>query len=423
MKKVLVWILLVGILLCSTQLCIADEKRVVTMMFGTATTTMGLDAVSEWIEQTYGIALEVELIPSGTEGANLVKTRIAAGELSDILHYNSGAMFNAIDPVENFIDLTQYEFYDAVSEDFKKAVTVGDGAYGVPVGTATGGGWLYNKSIYTQLGLSVPHTWSELMSNCEVIKQAGYTPVIGSFGNSWTAQYILLEDYYNIQSVVPDFAERFSSHEATFTNTPVALASFEKLGSFAANDYLNADADSNTYEYAMTMLANGDGVHYPNSTAALTTIAKNYPDKVDNIGYFGQPGDDAQNHGTAMWLPYCFAVNKDGEKSADALEWIEHFCSVTGQTIYNQAITPEGPVLYKGVEMPDTVQKGVLDMMEYYNSGKYCLAMEFITPVKAANSSYICVECMSGITNAQEAAIEYDKDIEKQAKQLGLAGW
>jgi len=63
-------------------------------------------------------------------------------------------------------------------------------------------------------------------------------------------------------------------------------------------------------------------------------------------------------------------------------------------------------------------------MLKYLNTdGKSGPALEFVSPVKGPNLEKITVEVGSGIKTAKQGAAAYDKDVEKQAKQLGLAGW
>ena len=75
-----------------------------------------------------------------------------------------------------------------------------------------GGGILYNKKIYADLGLSVPTTWAEFAANNEAIKAAGIAPVGATFGadSTWTSQLFVLADYYNVQAAIPDFAEQYT---------------------------------------------------------------------------------------------------------------------------------------------------------------------------------------------------------------------
>ena len=63
------------------------------------------------------------------------------------------------------------------SNSFLPTVSQNGQIFGVPSGTAMGGGILYNKKVYADLGLSVPKTWAEFEANNEKIKAAGIAPV------------------------------------------------------------------------------------------------------------------------------------------------------------------------------------------------------------------------------------------------------
>jgi raffinose/stachyose/melibiose transport system substrate-binding protein len=44
------------------------------------------------------VTFEMENRPGGSEGDNMVKTRLATGEAGDIIQYNSGSLFQALKP-------------------------------------------------------------------------------------------------------------------------------------------------------------------------------------------------------------------------------------------------------------------------------------------------------------------------------------
>ena len=67
----------------------------------------------------------------------------------------------------------------------------------------------YNKDLYEQYDLEVPDTWEDFLKNCDTLKEAGETAVIGSLGDSWTIQVPYLGDHYNVLAAEPDFSEKF----------------------------------------------------------------------------------------------------------------------------------------------------------------------------------------------------------------------
>jgi len=400
-----------------------DETVTLTFLIDNQAQLDGINAVADVIKEKYNIATEIELRPSGSEGDNLVKTRLATGDMSDLCFYNSGSLFQALNPEQNFVDLTNEPFMDNVIDSFKTCVSVNGKVYGIPGEATMSGAWLYNKKVYEELGLSVPKTWQELLDNCEKIKAAGKTAVIGSYKDDWTSQLILLADYYNVQAEVPTFADDYTANKAKFADTPAALRGFEKLQEIYKKGYMNEDFLATTYDIALKMLAEGTGVHYPMLTFAFPVLQANYPDKASDIGLFAQPGDSADKNGLTVWMPAGIYLNKNGSNVEAALKWASVFASVEGTNAYAAKQKPNGPFAIKGATLPDDVLPAVKDMLPYFENGNNSPALEFLSPVKGPNLPQICVMAGSGAKTPLECAQEYDKDVEKQAKQLGLAGW
>ena len=78
-----------------------------------------LQALSDAALEKFNIEIELENKTNGSDGDNIVKTRLAAGEMTDLLIFNSGAQFTALNPNEYFVDMTDSSFMENVDENFK----------------------------------------------------------------------------------------------------------------------------------------------------------------------------------------------------------------------------------------------------------------------------------------------------------------
>jgi raffinose/stachyose/melibiose transport system substrate-binding protein len=311
-----------------------------------------------------------------------------------------------------------------LQDSYLQTVTFGGGIYGIPGRTSMAGGWLYNRAVYDELGLSVPTTWAELMANCEAIQAAGKTAVIGSYKDSWTSQLLLLADFHNLQVQVPGFAADYDANTAKFATTPEALRAFEKLAEVYERGFLNKDFLATTFDLAVEMLVNGDGVHYPMLTFALSGINTNFgAEAAQNIGIFAQPADDAEHTGLTVWMPDGWYACNTSPNADAVVEFFDFILSEEGQNILITHSVMEGPSVVAGVELPDDVLPAIKDMLQYFDSGKTAPALEFITVVKGPNTPQICVEVGTGVVTPAEGAAALDADVELTARQMGLPGW
>jgi raffinose/stachyose/melibiose transport system substrate-binding protein len=288
-----------------------------------------------------------------------------------------------------------------------------------------GGGILYNRRVYEELGLSVPLTWDEFVANNEVIAEAGLTPVIATFGDTWTSQLFVLGDYYNVAQALPDFAEQYTANEAKYATTPEAMAGFEYLQQGYELGWWQQDYATMRYEQGLELLANGEGVHFPMLMFAMTTIEANFPDQVNDIGFFGQPGTDPEVNGATVWMPGAAYIPQttQGANLEAALGFLGFIASVEGTDAITSATPPAGPYLIEGSTLPDDVLPAVQDLAAYIDSGNSYPALEFVSPIKGPNLEQLCVAVATGQMSAEEAAANYDLDVERQAQQLGLPGW
>ncbi|HEX2915389.1 MAG TPA: extracellular solute-binding protein [Chloroflexia bacterium] len=371
------------------------------------------------------VTINIETRPGGTDGDNQVKTRLATGEMNDIFFYNSGSLLQALKPTQTLVDLSKEPFISNLADVFVPTVSQNGQIFGVPLGAGQGGGILYNKKVFSQLGLSVPKTWAEFESNNEKIKAAGITPVLQSYGGSdtWTSQLFVLADYYNVAQANSNFATDYTSNKIKFANDPTAMEGFTYLQEGFQKGWYEKDFATTKYDQALKMLADGKGAQYPMLSFALPAIQANSPDKINDIGFFGIPGKDASKNGATVWMPAAGYIPKTSKNIPSAKDFLAFVASPQGVDALNAKVPPTGPYVIKGAKLPDNVLPAVKDIAAYIDAGKSTPALEFFSPVKGPNLEQLCVAVGSGQMSPQQAAANYDQDVAKQAKQLGLPGW
>jgi raffinose/stachyose/melibiose transport system substrate-binding protein len=369
-----------------------------------------------------------ETRPGGSEGDNLVKTRLATGEMADVFIYNNGSLLQAIKPEQNLVALDDQPWAGQLDELFAASSKGTDGKlYGGPWGTAFGGGVLYNIPVYEKLGLEVPKTWDEFMANNKKIKDAGgVDPVEQTYGETWTSQLFVLGDYYNVEAAVPNFAPDYTANKVKYATTPEALAGFEHIQEVKDAGYLNKDFASAKLNDGVKAIANGEAAHYPQLGGTAANIENVAPGKSKDVGFFALPGDDASKNGLTVW-PGTAAMYipkaVEGDKLDAAKKFVEFATTQQACDAYIKGNPPQGPFLSKACQLPSEVSQVAKDTQAYFESGQAGPALEFKSPIKGPALEQICIQVGTGQVDAKKGAELYDQDVKKQAQQLGLPGW
>ncbi|WP_174802912.1 extracellular solute-binding protein [Martelella limonii] len=163
---------------------------------------------------------------------------------------------------------------------------------------------------------------------------------------------------------------------------------------------------------------------HPDVTFSIGAIQQNDPDFVKDVGFFAQPGDDPDHNGLTVWMPSAYYVAKGGDHVDTAKDFVNFVASQDSCDIMTKTVGASGPYLINGCTLPDDVPPAVADMLPYFqDSARNAPALEFLSPVKGPGLEQITVEVGTGIRDAESGAALYDRDVEKQAKQLRLPNW
>ncbi len=146
-----------------------------------------------------GITLDIADIDSANHPQTR-QTRLMANDV-DIVTYEGGFLRPLEDWNDGLMDKPAWQefvesdlFLDITDEPFmdnfdKALMTDAYGykgrIYGLMAGSIPLNGVFYNIDVYDELGLKVPETWDEFVSNCEAIRAAGMEPITCGGGAGW----------------------------------------------------------------------------------------------------------------------------------------------------------------------------------------------------------------------------------------------
>ncbi|WP_337098228.1 ABC transporter substrate-binding protein [Paenibacillus sp. YIM B09110] len=147
------------------------------MLDSSQTASYYFDAIAEFEALNPGIRIEVDHIQNINYMAGL-KTRLLGGEQMDVFDVWSPSLFEELRRLDDnvYLDLSDEDFLNDFLPAALEPVTLDGRVYGVP-GMMHTDGLLYNKTMFQELGLSVPGTWDEFIRLCEKLKTLGIVPI------------------------------------------------------------------------------------------------------------------------------------------------------------------------------------------------------------------------------------------------------
>jgi raffinose/stachyose/melibiose transport system substrate-binding protein len=133
--------------------------------------------------------ITVRFEPSDSaEYDSVIAAQLAAGTAPDLLYLRSYSASSALFEQGYLVTLDDlpglWEHFDAA---VLEAWASQEGLpYAVPF-TATSHGIYYNRSVFEDLGLEIPESWSDLMDVARALREAGITPFANGTKAEWTA--------------------------------------------------------------------------------------------------------------------------------------------------------------------------------------------------------------------------------------------
>jgi raffinose/stachyose/melibiose transport system substrate-binding protein len=252
-----------------------------------------LELAKKFEEQT-GIHVDYQIIPAD-QYFNVLKTKLNAGEATDIFGGQSGKTDLVVqyDVEKNAVDLTGAEWTKRIDPIALDQVSLNGKVYGTEIWDTIASNYfvvVYNKDIFTKLGLSAPKTYEEFKAACAKIKASGVAPIFEPISDGWhhVLWFPMVGPRY--EELNPGLADQLNANKAKFADNETMLTAMTQLNELYQLGYFGDNALSDAYADANKVLADGT---YAMAVSTLTTpeqIAKDYPTvKATSFGFFPMP--------------------------------------------------------------------------------------------------------------------------------------
>jgi raffinose/stachyose/melibiose transport system substrate-binding protein len=191
----------------------------------------------ELAEKNVDVTIKTEM-PNSDQSKQILQTRLASNDAPDLftIHAND---IPAYYKAGYLSDLSNQTAIKSLYEPVKKTVTI-DGKIVVLPFESTTWGYLYNKKIFKDLGITPPNTLDEMKAVIAKITAANIAPFELAFQESWVPQLMTAQSLGGIvSSKHPDWIEKMSAGQASYSDV---AAIFDII------DLINANGTKKPFE-------------------------------------------------------------------------------------------------------------------------------------------------------------------------------
>lgn len=230
-------------------------------------------AAKEKAEKNIDVKIQMEMPPSD-QASQILKTRLASNDVPDVFS------LHAINDIPTYYkagymeDLSSQPFAGKLLDSVKPSVTIDNKVVAVPLETLYWG-YLYNKKMFSDLGLKPPTTVTEMKAVIETLKKNKITPFELSYKEQqWGQLFLPLTVGAMANTDNKDFIQRMNSDKGSFAEIKSQL--------FDNYDLVNANGTERALEVAATdgaaAFAQGKAAMWVNGPWFADSILKSNPD-------------------------------------------------------------------------------------------------------------------------------------------------
>lgn len=278
------------------------------------------------------------------DASNIIKIKFAADQAPDIMTtYEQGFVDEG-----KYLDLSeQSEWWDRLSPAMKEACTdVKSGKQYRVCTNMTTAGFFYNKEIFNELGLSVPTTWDEFVSNLETIKEQkpDVTPWFIFGSEAWHLGHLIefiphgyLKQEYGAVETKKAMLDNDKA-KLNFGAEDGAMAVFaEKMLELQGKGLINTDVVTATSDNCVQDFANGKAAMLSNGMWVLSSLLEANPDMEDKIGFAPYPAYMPDSKAVVLSAEDSgYSISSTSEYKEEAIEFLNFLFNAENQKKYSE---------------------------------------------------------------------------------------
>ncbi|MEC0266821.1 ABC transporter substrate-binding protein [Paenibacillus anseongense] len=253
------------------------------------------------------------------DAETVLKTRVAKKDVPDVIGLGATDTYAQLSKSGLFADFSNDSLTANIQPSYinmLKKLTGSDQLSAIPF-TANASGVIYNKTMFKELGLSVPKTWDELLATAQKVKDAGKTPIYLTIKDSWTVMVPFNSLSTNILGI--DFYDKRSKGSVKFDSPEFREVANKQLKLL---DFGQKDMMGKGYNDGNTAFAKGESAMYLQGVWAIPEIKKANPSIDLGVFPFPATNDPAKNK-VISGVDTLLTISKSSKHPEEAKKFIE----------------------------------------------------------------------------------------------------
>ncbi len=353
-----------GLSACSSSEPTSPTEPTDSLTIATTSNNQGpMEAVVEAYKEKTGIDVNLTVADT-SQFQTTIRTQLSSGTAPDVFTvWAGGGNPGAIDVLQGagyLADLSDREWVGDVDPGTAETLQIDGKTYGLP-SKLDAVGTIYNTATLDELGLEVPTTYTDLLSYCADVKDAGKVAFALGIQTDWVTQLI---PYALVASTVyadaPDFDAELTDGSATFEGSGWGDA-FDKYLEMDEAGCFNEDPLGTDVTASYDLVNSGAAVGVVQVLASYPQIASTAPEGT-KFGFFPLPGDDSGEPSIPRGIGVSFAVNEGAKNKVNALDFVDWLATPEATSVWFEA-APGIPALTTAEVELDPVMQSAADVI------------------------------------------------------------